>query len=138
MEQIWGTLVSSFSMAEGITLLLFAVLLVLLGLMGWRKWRESSIDPVAVERQRRKALIVHGKMGDATLVEIRENLLFYSYDVRGIEYIASQDVTGLDIRVPEDPDATGPVLVKYDPRNPANSIIVSDDWSGIRKTGVGG
>ena len=30
-------------------------------------------------------------MGDATLIEVRENLVFYSYDVRGVEYTASQD-----------------------------------------------
>jgi hypothetical protein len=26
----------------------------------------------------------------------------------------------------------GPVSVKYDPRNPANSIVVSEEWSGLR------
>ena len=77
-------------------------------------------------------------MGDATLVEIRDTLVFYSYQVRGIEYLASQDVGGLYDSLPEDPDAVGPVAVKYDPRNPANSIIISEEWSGIRKTGVRG
>jgi hypothetical protein len=26
----------------------------------------------------------------------------------------------------------GPVSVKYDARNPANSIVVSEQWSGLR------
>jgi hypothetical protein len=138
MGQTWGSLVNSYTPAEGITLLLFVVLLVLVGLIGWRKWQDFRFDPAAAERQRRKALSAHGKMGDATVVEIRDSLIFYSYDVRGIEYIASQDVAGLDLDIPLDPDATGPVLVKYDPRNPANSMIASEEWSGIRKTGVGG
>jgi hypothetical protein len=27
----------------------------------------------------------------------------------------------------------GPVSVKYDPRNPANSIVISEQWNGLRK-----
>ena len=26
----------------------------------------------------------------------------------------------------------GPVAVKYDPRNPANSIVLAEEWSGLR------
>ncbi len=32
-------------------------------------------------------------MSDAMLVEIREDLVFYSYGVRGVEYTASQDLS---------------------------------------------
>ena len=71
-------------------------------------------------------------MGDAELVEVRDNLLFYSYGVRGVEYTASQDVTMLQEFLPQDYSAVGPVSVKYDPRNPANSIVVAERWSGLR------
>ena len=77
-------------------------------------------------------LVAHGKMGDATLVEVRDEVLLYSYDVRGIEYTASQDITLLKSQMPEDLSALGPVQVRYDPRNPANSIVLAEQWSGLR------
>jgi hypothetical protein len=77
-------------------------------------------------------LVAGGKMGDATLVEIRDELLFYAYLVRGVEYTASQDVSSLRDRVPADLSAVGPVGVRYDSRNPANSIVVAEQWSGLR------
>jgi hypothetical protein len=76
--------------------------------------------------------VAHGKMGDATLVEFRDELLFYSYAVRGVEYTASQDVTGLESYLPPDLSILGPLSVKYDARNPANSIVLAESWSGVR------
>ena len=73
-----------------------------------------------------------GKVGDAVLAEIRDNLLLYTYDVRGVAYTASQDVSRLQDRLPRDISALGVVAVKYDRKNPANSIILAEDWSGLR------
>ena len=55
---------------------------------------------------------------------------FYSYDVRGVEYTASQDISRFT--VPTGFFGLGAVCVKYDPRNPANSIVVAEEWSGLR------
>lgn len=137
MRQIWGALLKSYSVTEWLSLLLFAAVVAVAGGTAWRKWQASRYTPEELERRRREMLMGCGKMGDATLVDIRDQLVFYSYDVRGIEYTASQDVSGLAESLPEDADAAGPVAVKYDPRNPANSIIISEEWSGIRKSGVG-
>ena len=71
-----------------------------------------------------------GKMGDAMLLEIHDGQLLYSYDVRGVEYTASQDVTCLP--VPADLSNAPALSVKYDPKNPANSIVVAEEWSGLR------
>lgn len=71
-------------------------------------------------------------MGDALITEFRDNFLFYSYAVRGVEYTASQDVSFLGDSVAPDGSAMSRVAVKYDPRNPANSIVVAEDWSGLR------
>ena len=106
--------------------------MVLVALLGYRKWKLSRITPDERERLRRTALVEHGKMGDATLMEMRENLLFYSYDVRGVEYIASQDVSMLWDHMPSEYSVNGPVSVRYDARNPANSIVVAENWSGLR------
>jgi hypothetical protein len=73
-------------------------------------------------------------MGDATITEVQQGLVCYSYHVRGIEYQATQDVSSLEAHLPADDwEIIGSAGVKYDPRNPANSIILSEKWSGLRK-----
>ena len=44
----------------------------------------------------------------------------------------AQDVTGMEERACIGKLVSGqPASVKYDPSNPSNSILISDDWSGI-------
>jgi len=72
-------------------------------------------------------------MGDATVVEFRGELLFYTYDVRGVQYTASQDLAPLVAYVPKDMSVVvGPISVRYDAKNPANSIVLAEEWSGLR------
>jgi hypothetical protein len=127
-----SALAVSFTAAEAVTLALAGVLAVLVGTFGYRSWKESRVPAEERERRRRAALVAAGKMGDATLVEVRENLVFYSYAVRGVEYTASQDVGPLKLYLPQELSISGPVLIKYDARNPANSIVVAEQWSGLR------
>jgi hypothetical protein len=116
---------------------LTAMLLAVGAWWGIVVWKRSGISAEEVERRRRATLHARGKMGDATLVEVRENHVFYSYDVRGVEYTASQDVSALRAMLPADPSAVnGVVYVKYDARNPANSMILSEQWSGLRNLRV--
>ncbi len=127
-----GALAWSFTTPEEITLALAGVLTVVVALIGVRAWKASRITPEERERQRRAALVARGKMGDATLVEMRGDLLFYTYEVRGVEYTASQDVSGLKQYIPPDLSVLGPVGVRYDARNPANSIVLAEQWCGLR------
>jgi len=95
---------------------------------------KKSPTPDELERQRRESIDATGKMGDGGITEIQHNLISYSYSVRGIEYQASQDVSALESLLPEEPwSVVGAVNIKYDPRNPANSIVLSERWSGLRK-----
>jgi hypothetical protein len=110
-----------YTAADGITAALLAVLVVLLVTIGVRAWLRSRISPDEKERRRRLMLLSAGKMGDANLLDIHDDLLVYSYAVRGVEYSASQDVPRLRLFVPDDVASLGPICVKYDPRNPANS-----------------
>jgi len=128
-----GTLAWSSPAVEAGLLTLGAAALVVLAVVGFRRWRASRITPEERERRRRTMLVARGKMGDAVLVEIRENLVFFCYSVRGVEYTASQDVSGLTNHVPQDLSAILAVAVKYLPQNPANSIVVAEEWSGIRQ-----
>jgi hypothetical protein len=119
--------------AEALTFALAVLLAGLGAVAGYRAWKRSRVPPGELERRRRAALVSQGKMGDATVVEMRDDFVLYSYAVRGVAYTASQDLSALKHLLPQDLDAAvGPVLVKYDGRNPANSIILAEDWCGLR------
>ena len=120
----------SYTAAELVTVMLAVVLVILLSILAYRAWQRSRITPVERERRRCAWLVVTGKISDATLVEIQDRVVFYSYAVRGVEYTASQDLSVLD-RAPIDLCCIRALSVKYDPRNPANSIVLSEDWSGL-------
>ena len=120
-------------LADSALLVFTCALLIFAIVICYRAWRGARITPEQRERRRRAELTARGKMGDATLTEVREGLLVYSYDVRGAAYTASQDVSTLREHMPQDLSvALGPVIVKYDPKNPANSIVLSEEWSGLR------
>ena len=123
---------ASLTPAELVTVALSALLVVLLATFGYRAYQRSRVTPEERERRRRAWLVATGKMGDAVVVEMRDNLVFYSYDVRGVEYTASQDISLVAVRLPDGLGAHGAVSVKYDARNPANSIVVAEEWSGLR------
>src|SRR5574340_890089 len=121
------------STAEMLTIALLLILTTPVGIIGWRAWRNSRISPEELERRRRHRLTATGKMGDATLLEVRGDYIIYSYDVRGVVYTASQNVAVLKPLLPTDEAVVaGPVLVKYDARNPADSIIIAEDWNGLQ------
>jgi hypothetical protein len=122
----------TYAPAEYLSLALGVLLVVLAAVLGYRAWKFSRITPEEAERRRRASLVTLGKMGDAILVEFRDGYIFYSYAVRGVEYTASQDVSFMRERLPGDLPSMGPVSVKYDARNPANSIVAAEEWSGLR------
>ena len=116
-------------------------------------------DPEESERKRRLHLnhigrIAEGQIVDiavhpAPKVEVRRGMLgsksrpavesgprrlvSYSYAISGVTYHTAQDVTGLESQVHFELLVAGqPASVKYDPSNPSDSILVADDWSGLR------
>jgi hypothetical protein len=108
-----------------------AVVLVVAIVLRWWLLRQPTAEEV--ERRRRLGINQAGKMADGMIVDVVETTIEYSYDVRGVEYIATQDISALGDRVPPPRlSISGPVVVKYDPRNPANSIVLCEDWSGLR------
>lgn len=92
-------------------------------------WKRRS----PAERERRRRLEVHarGRIVCGMALELQQDVLYYNYSVGGAEYSAGQDVSALRHLLP--PEPAGPVLVKYLPSNPANSIVVCEQWSGLRK-----
>ena len=60
-------------------------------------------------------------------------MVCYSYSISGVSYETAQDVTGLEERAPLDRMVAGqPASIKYDPSNPSDSILIAEDWSGLR------
>jgi hypothetical protein len=91
------------------------------------------LTPLEKERRRRAMINRIGRMSDAMLADVHGDTLYYLYSVNGVDYNASQDVSALRDRVPVDPSLLiGHVTMKYAPRNPANSIVICEEWSGLR------
>jgi len=86
-----------------------------------------------LERQRRELIHQAGKLGDGEIIDVDGLVLVYSYAVAGVNYTVSQDATALEALLPADRmSLVGPVLVKFLPRNPANSIVLCEEWTGLR------
>ena len=104
--------------------------------------RSRRKTPEERERARRDQLTTHGRITDGTVIDVSElahngsgalQLLIYQYDVAGVSYEASQDVTNLRQYVDLHTCRIGlPASVKYDPQNPGNSIVIAEGWSGLR------
>ncbi len=96
-----------------------------------------------IERERREWLDQIGRITDGTVIDVQElranehkaaTLLIFQYDVAGVSYEASQDVTYLRQRINLHSCRLGlPTSVRYDPQNPGNSIVVSEKWMGLRQ-----
>ncbi len=102
---------------------------------GWGAWLwlRRLRDPVERERKRRIAVNTRGRMGEAVITDMREDVAYYTYEIRGVAYAASQDLSSLRERLPGDSSAViGHAALKYNPRNPANSIVLCENWSGLR------
>lgn len=98
--------------------------------------------PAELELQRRGWLERVGRITDGTVIDVQEHkaedrpatLLIYHYDVAGVSYEASQDVTYLRQRINLHSCRLGlPTSVRYDPQNPGNSMVVSEKWIGLRQ-----
>jgi hypothetical protein len=116
-----------------VTLAALAVAAGLASGLAVRKLLRLRSTPAERERKRRLAVNSKGRLCDTTIVEVRDNTLYYSYLIGGVNYMASQDLTSLRELLPADLGTLiGPASLKYLPRNPANSIVVCENWSGVR------
>lgn len=116
-------------------------------------------NPEDAERKRRLHLNQIGRIAEGQVVELVEHppepgeekksafgakarplrdnrprqLVSYSYAISGVTYHTAQDITGLEGQIRFERLVAGqPASVKYDPANPSDSILVADDWSGLR------
>lgn len=108
-----------------------AMVAALIGILLWRVLRHKP-TPEEIEKRRRATIHASGKLGDGEVIDVEGVAIVYSYSVRGVGYTASQDVSVFESQLPENTMAlVGPALVKFDPRNPANSIVICEEWNGL-------
>lgn len=102
------------------------------------------ITPAEREQMRREMLASTGRITDGSITETQwlassageggptmPTILLYRYSIAGVTYECAQDVSLLPQLV-EHVRIDLPVQVRFDPRNPGNSIVVSESWSGLR------
>ena len=116
-------------------------------------------DPEEAERKRRLHLNQIGRIAEGQIVDLVQrppeskearkglfgssarplkdmrprHFVSYSYLISGVTYHTAQDITGLESQVRLERLVAGqPASIKYDAANPSNSILVADDWSGLR------
>ena len=94
---------------------------------------KSGPDPEEKERRRRIEVNRVGRVFEGSLIDARSTILYYVYEIRGVGYSTSQDVSAFLEALPADlTSLIGHAGVKYDPKNPANSIVICEEWSGLR------
>ncbi len=115
--------------------------LTLAGVWAWRtvrRWRRKSPDEI--ERLRRMGVNACGRIILGRIVELAEPvadgpavpILLYEYEVAGVTYEAAQDVSPLPEIAAAAPFLPGQTTsVKYDPKQPTNSILACEAWCGI-------
>jgi hypothetical protein len=113
-----------------------------LGGVAWYYLRRPRPTEEELEHARRVHLASTGRITDGNITDapyVQEDahtprLIVYNYHIGGVSYEAAQDVTALAEMV-RDVRTDLPVQVRYEPHNPANSIVVAESWSGLRLSG---
>jgi hypothetical protein len=107
-------------------------------------WLAMRNRPTAeeLERARRSFLVQSGRILDGMLLDVCEveaedgrtlTMLLYSYRIAGVDYESSQDITEMRGVVDAAQVRAGfPCSIRYQPGSPQNSIVVAEEWSGLR------
>ena len=113
--------------------------LAVLGL--WLVTRKRP-SPEELERARRKFLVQSGRIVDGMLLDVCDvdgegdrklTMLLFNYRIGGVDYECSQDITDMGAILDAAHVRAGfPCSVRYQPGNPQNSIVVAEEWSGLR------
>jgi hypothetical protein len=123
----------------------FIAALLAVGL--WLVFRRRP-TPEELERARRQFLARSGRLVDGMLLDICEveapaksknetartlTMLIFNYRIGGVDYESSQDITDMRGVVDATQVRAGfPCSARYQPGNPQNSIVVAEEWSGLR------
>ncbi len=124
-----------------------AAAIACLGGLAWYMSSRKQTSEAELERIRRQDLVMGGRIIDGTILDVTDSqpyesgrdepmqLILYKYEIAGVSYECSQDISGLaDLILPSDIRVGFPCSVRYDPRQPENSIVIAENWIGLRDT----
>jgi hypothetical protein len=107
-------------------------------------WLAFRKKPTAeeLERRRREFLVRSGRIVDGMLLDVYEvdaedgrklTLVLFNYRIGGVDYECSQDITNMaEVVDPKRIQLGLPCSVRYQPGNPQNSVVVAEQWTGLR------
>jgi hypothetical protein len=123
------------------------------------QWMRRPPDADEIEQQRRSHINQVGRIAEGQILEVleapaepaqahgpalfrreaknadadgRRKLVCYTYSISGVGYETAQDITHLEARARLHRLVPGQAAsIKYDPANPGDSIVLTDDWSGL-------
>jgi len=120
---------------------------VCMGSVAWYMATRTRTSEEERERTRRQDLVLGGRIIDGTVLDISEldpydagrpegmQLILYKYEIAGVSYECSQDITHLkDVIHITDIRVGFPCSVRYDTHQPENSIVIAENWIGLRDT----
>lgn len=105
--------------------------------MVWTLW-QKRLTPLQRdlrrEFRRRQTIARDGRIIEATVNDIQDDAIYYSYQLQGVVYHTSQDVSVFRDMLPVARERlVGPAACKYIVTNPANSLVICEEWSGLKK-----
>ncbi len=113
----------------------------------WYMATRTRTSEEELERTRRQDLVLGGRIIDGTVLDISEldpydagrpegmQLILYKYEIAGVSYECSQDITHLkDVINIADIRVGFPCSVRYNTHQPENSIVIAENWIGLRDT----
>ena len=96
-----------------------------------------------LERERRSTLFNFGRIVDGMLLDgfqvtaldgTTRDMLLYGYEISGVRYECSQDITPLQELLDPATIKIGMLCsIRYQPGSPENSVLVTERWSGLRE-----
>jgi hypothetical protein len=107
-------------------------------------WLAFRKKPTAeeLEQRRRDFLVKSGRIVDGMLLDVYEvdsedgqklTLVLFNYRIGGVDYECSQDITNMaEVVDPKRIQLGLPCSVRYQPGNPQNSVVVAEQWTGLR------
>ncbi len=108
--------------------------------VAWYLLKRPRLSEEEIERNRRDLLAATGRITDGSITDVSRpkedpsptpQVIIYNYRIAGVTYECGQIVTELAEHV-RDIRTDLPIQVRYDPHNPADSIVVAESWSGLR------
>ena len=101
----------------------------MLGTVIYKRFRRPK-DPEAF---RRALLEREGRIVEGMVHDFRDGVVYYSWSWRGVIYESAQDLRALLHLLPAETNhVIGPAGVRFLPRDPSNSIVLSERWNGFR------